>query len=179
MDKEEEEIIQFIREKGRKEKDGKKCIAKSKLKGKHPEKLKQLEEDHLIVVEKRGTGESVCIEEKVSEGNVKIPTPTIQDPQIILMLKDILELLKEINRKLDRVLSNPSDLEARFDSLYEEVKNSFNIARLSEIRKRMGLSQEEFYSKLSDYIERNYRLVSGGDEGVVKGGVIYGMVRKL
>jgi DNA-binding transcriptional regulator YiaG len=74
--------------------------------------------------------------------------------------------------------SSTSFTNADFDKIFEEVKNPLGVASLKDIRERMGLSKEEFYSRFSQYIEANYQMYRGGDEGIVKNGVIFGIIKR-
>ncbi|WP_246253048.1 hypothetical protein [Acidianus brierleyi] len=65
-----------------------------------------------------------------------------------------------------------------FDKMYNKVKNPMDIAALKDIREMMGLSKEEFYSTYSSYIESHYEMFRGGEEGIVKNGTIFGIIKR-
>ncbi|MGC9105464.1 MAG: hypothetical protein ACP5HQ_03465 [Thermoprotei archaeon] len=67
-----------------------------------------------------------------------------------------------------------SDLER----VYDFVKNDLGMASIKDIREQLGLTLEQFMAKFRDYILQNFELISGGKEGFVKGGILYGIIRK-
>jgi xylose isomerase len=58
------------------------------------------------------------------------------------------------------------------------MKNSLGYVRIDDLRRQLGMSLEQFMSKFSDYVLQNYEVISGGSEGFIKGGTIYGIVRR-
>ena len=64
------------------------------------------------------------------------------------------------------------------DRVYDFVKDDLGMASIKDIREQMGMTLEQFMAKFRDYIIRNYELISGGKEGIVKGGVLYGIIRR-
>ncbi|AON96442.1 hypothetical protein [Acidianus two-tailed virus 2] len=103
------------------------------------------------------------------------------DEKIFEENENIIAKLNEINKKLDIILqklgvSKFSNID--FDKVFEEVKNPMGIAVLKDIRERMGLPKEEFYSKYSSYIESHFQMYRGGDEGIVKHGTIFGIIKR-
>ncbi|BFI75522.1 plasmid protein [Sulfurisphaera ohwakuensis] len=89
--------------------------------------------------------------------------------------------LDTIDRKLDKVLEL---LEGRkksiadLDRAYEMMKNSLGHVRIDLLRKQLGMSLEQFMNEFGDYILQNYELIQGGDEGFVKNGIVYGIIRR-
>ncbi|QJF12318.1 hypothetical protein ARV3_gp05 [Acidianus rod-shaped virus 3] len=94
------------------------------------------------------------------------------------MLNEINNKMDEINKKLDIILQKLGFSNVDFDKVFEEVKNPMDIAVLKDIRERMGLPKEEFYSKYSSYIESHFQMYRGGDEGIVKHGAIFGIIKR-
>ncbi len=98
--------------------------------------------------------------------------------KIDLVLAEVRQLREEV-RKLQELYSDRKRVsESAFDEIYEKVKDNLGYAHLSAIRIEMGLSKEEFYSKLSKHVEEHYDLIAGGDEGFVRKGSVYGIVRR-
>ncbi|BFH74175.1 hypothetical protein SJAV_21190 [Sulfurisphaera javensis] len=95
-----------------------------------------------------------------------------------LIVSEIRKLREEI-RKLEEMIEERQKLSfSEFDNAYERVKDSLGYAKLSDIRLELGLSKEEFYSKFRSYVESNYELIAGGDEGFVRKGSVYGIIKK-
>ncbi|AHC52246.1 plasmid protein [Sulfolobus acidocaldarius SUSAZ] len=98
---------------------------------------------------------------------------------------DLSSLEKEIEAIVKRAVLEAfksyfgdSKSEKDFDRVYDEVKDSFGYARLEEIRKQLGMTEEQFYGKFRDYILKNYQLIDGGSEGILIHGSLYGIVKK-
>ncbi|MCI2414682.1 MAG: hypothetical protein MPF33_05455 [Candidatus Aramenus sp.] len=98
---------------------------------------------------------------------------------------DLSSLEKEIEAIVKRAVLEAfksyfgdSKSEKDFDRVYDEVKDSFGYAKLEEIRKQLGMSEEQFYGKFRNYILKNYQLIEGGSEGIVLHGTLYGIVKK-
>ena len=92
--------------------------------------------------------------------------------------------LKEINEKLDKVLEILNETRKRkkttydLDVLYDKMKDSLGFVRIDNLRKELGMTFEEFMQTFGDYIEKHYELIPGGDEGFVRNGVKYGIIRR-
>ena len=90
--------------------------------------------------------------------------------------------VEERLRRLEEIVSfyfpPPDTLAKEFDEAYKRVADSAGYAQLKAIRLEMGLTQEVFYKALRGHIEANYDLVAGGDEGYVRKGVMFGIVRR-
>lgn len=84
----------------------------------------------------------------------------------------LIEDLKKIIFR-DRI-PTPEDL----DRVYEFAKNSLGHASIKDLRIQLGLSLEEFMRYFREYILQNYELIPGGEEGFIKGGVMYGIIRR-
>ncbi len=95
-----------------------------------------------------------------------------------LLLKELSEIKDEIKKLQEAVLEKKKLGENYFDEIYSEIKDNLGYAHLKDIRIEMGLTKEEFYSKLKKHIEENYELIAGGDEGFVKKGSVYGIIIK-
>ena len=65
-----------------------------------------------------------------------------------------------------------------FDRVYDFVKDELGMASIKDIREQLGMTLEQFMAKFRDYIIRNYELISGGKEGIVKEGIMYGIIRR-
>jgi uncharacterized protein YeeX (DUF496 family) len=90
----------------------------------------------------------------------------------------------KLEGKIDEVLSILKELKGKerttqdFDRVYEFVKDDLGYASIKDIREQMGMTLEEFLAKFRDYIIRNYELHSGGKEGIVKEGILYGIIKR-
>ncbi|BFH74053.1 hypothetical protein SJAV_19970 [Sulfurisphaera javensis] len=89
-------------------------------------------------------------------------------------LEDIKEALREV---LAEYFGRPKSFED-LDKVYERVKDDLGYASIKDLREQLGMSLEQFMGKFSDYILQNYELISGGKEGFVIRGALYGIVRK-
>ncbi|MQL56605.1 PepK [Acidianus ambivalens] len=86
-----------------------------------------------------------------------------------------------MSEKLDRILGilNKKVKTTRdLDSLYDKMKDSLGYVRIDNLRRELGMSLEEFLSTFGDYIEKHYELIPGGDEGFIRNGVRYGIIRR-
>jgi len=124
--------------------------------------LRELEERGLIRVERNGR----------TSGYVPQPKITVEG-----LYKELSEVREEM-RKVWEVVRGRSFEPKKFDEVYSKVKDSLGYARLSDIRVEMGLSREEFYSKLEEHLEGKYDLIAGGEEGLVRKGSVYGIVKR-
>mgnify|MGYP001772542101 FL=1 len=160
-----EEVISVIRELY----DGK-PVAFSKIKKKikaDPEELEKL----LDEMSKEG------LVKRYDVGGGKAYEVSAVDP-LSLILSELKRLREEI-KKLEELVEGKQKLSfSAFDEVYEKVKDNLGYAKLSDIRVEMGLSKEEFYSKFRDHIESKYELIAGGDEGLVRKGSVYGIIKK-
>lgn len=95
-----------------------------------------------------------------------------------VILDEIKELRDEIRKIQEYLMERKKIGENSFDEIYEKVKDSLGYAHLQAIRVELGMSKEEFYSKLKKHIEEHYDLIAGGDEGYVRKGVVYGIVKR-
>lgn len=102
----------------------------------------------------------------------RIINAIMKDPSFRQMLRDLIKeiLEKDFNMKDVTI----SDLER----IYEIAMDGLCMASIYELRTMLGLTLEEFMAKFRDYILKNYDLISGGKEGFIKDGVIYGIIRK-
>ncbi|QIW24088.1 hypothetical protein EWF20_07980 [Sulfolobus sp. S-194] len=95
-----------------------------------------------------------------------------------LILSEIRKLKEEIKRLQNMIVERQKLSVSSFDDAYDRVKDSLGYAKLGDIRLELGLSKEEFYSKFRSHVESNYELIAGGDEGFVRKGSIYGIIKK-
>ncbi|MGC9105059.1 MAG: hypothetical protein ACP5HQ_01340 [Thermoprotei archaeon] len=86
---------------------------------------------------------------------------------------DVMDLAK----RFDFYFPNPEELTREFDEAYSRVSDDTGYAQLRAIRLEMGLSQEVFYRALRKHVEERYFLIAGGEEGFVRKGVVYGIVK--
>ncbi|ACP39281.1 conserved hypothetical protein [Sulfolobus islandicus Y.G.57.14] len=104
------------------------------------------------------------------------------EPIDSLNVAEELKILRdEIHRVLDllqKLIESKSFSYKDFDEAYDRIKDSLGYAPLERIRIELGLSKEEFYSKFRKYIEENYDLIAGGDEGFTRKGVTYGIIKR-
>ncbi|MBB5254880.1 hypothetical protein [Sulfurisphaera ohwakuensis] len=149
-------------------------IARSKVKFASDKLLEELEKEGIITIKRWKDGRSrIILNEQMKKEEEKKEEKRRDEN------KDITRLLNEINRKLDIILQRLGYTQQMdFDKIFEEVKNPMGIASLKDIRERMGLSKEEFYSRYSNYIQSHYKLFRGGEEGIVKNGVIFGLIKR-
>lgn len=150
-------------------------IAKSKVKW-ASDVLNELEKEGKIKITKKGNG--YTIELLDNEARTEESSLNKEVKKEIKENGDIITILNEINKKLDIILQKLGFSNVDFDKIFEEVKNPMGIAVLKDIRERMGLSKEEFYSKYSSYIESHFQMFRGGDEGIVKNGTIFGIIKR-
>ncbi|MCH4815686.1 MAG: hypothetical protein QXY87_08455 [Saccharolobus sp.] len=107
---------------------------------------------------------------------------TTFEPIDSLNVAEELKILRdEIHKVLDlleKLIESKSFSYKDFDEAYDRIKDSLGYAPLERIRIELGLSKEEFYSKFRKYIEENYDLIAGGDEGFTRKGVTYGIIKR-
>ncbi|QKR00616.1 hypothetical protein GWK48_09690 [Metallosphaera tengchongensis] len=104
--------------------------------------------------------------------------PSSPEDKIDLVLKQITELREEVKKMQDLLSRGKRVNHLQFEQVYERVRDNLGYAHLQAIRVELGVSKEEFYSNLRDYIEENYDLIAGGDEGYVRRGSIYGIIKR-
>ncbi|AWR98413.1 hypothetical protein [Metallosphaera hakonensis] len=102
----------------------------------------------------------------------------LSSDKLDLVLLEIVNLRDEV-KKLRESLQEKSKIRLdHFDEVYNRVRDNLGYAHLQVIRVEMGLGKEEFYSSLRSHIEANYDLIAGGEEGFVRKGSVYGIVKK-
>ncbi|MEM4911673.1 MAG: hypothetical protein QXJ81_02430 [Metallosphaera sp.] len=89
--------------------------------------------------------------------------------EIRIIKEELLKILEDRERKLSS---------RDFDSAYERIRDTLGYAPLERIRIELGLSKEEFYSQFREHIEENYELIVGGEDGYVRRGVLYGIIKR-
>ncbi|BCS93073.1 hypothetical protein [Metallosphaera javensis (ex Sakai et al. 2022)] len=135
---------------------------------------KKFQEDQLHEVLKR-------LEDQGRIRSVQIKGGKGYEPSLDKLDQVLLEIssLRDEVRKLHESLSQRSKARVdSFDEIYERVRDNLGYAHLQAIRVEMGLGKEEFYSALRDHIEDHYDLIAGGEEGYVRKGSIYGIVKR-
>ncbi|AWR96335.1 hypothetical protein DFR86_01420 [Acidianus sulfidivorans JP7] len=95
-----------------------------------------------------------------------------------IILKEIRELKDEIKKLQEYIVEKKKISENSFDEIYDKVKDNLGYAHLQHIRLELGLSKEDFYSRMREHIEKYYDLIAGGEEGYVRKGSIYGIIKK-
>ncbi|AEE94816.1 conserved hypothetical protein [Acidianus hospitalis W1] len=149
-------------------------VAFSKIK----RKLKADGEELSLVLEKLEKEGKIKKIESGSGKSFELTSSNNGDNKFDLLLKEITEIKDEIKKLQEAVLEKKKLSENYFDEIYNEVKDNLGYAHLKDIRIEMGLTKEEFYSKLKRHIEENYELIAGGEEGFVKKGSVYGIIIK-
>lgn len=161
----EDEIIAALKELY----DGK-PVAFSKIK----RKLKCNGEELLNVLEKMEKSGKI---KKIESGGGKA-YEILEIDKTDIILSEIREIKDEI-RKLQEYISEKKKIsEDTFDAVYDKVKDNLGYAHLQAIRIELGMAKEEFYSKLKHHIEDNYDFIAGGEEGYVRKGSIYGIIKR-
>ena len=161
-----EEVISVIKELY----DGK-PVAFSKIKKKikaDPEELEKLLEEM--------TREGIVKRYDIGGGKAY---ELINNDPFSLILSELKKLREEIKRLEELIEGKQKASFSLFDEVYEKVKDNLGYAKLSDIRIEMGLSKEEFYSKFRDYVESKYELIAGGDEGFVRKGSVFGIIKRV
>ncbi|WP_246263833.1 hypothetical protein [Metallosphaera tengchongensis] len=101
--------------------------------------------------------------------------------KVVEPTKDLEDIVKRaVLEALDIFFSrnNKDKTENDFDKIYDEVKDSFGLARLDAIRKQLGMTEEQFYGRFREHILKDYQLLSGGAEGLILSGILYGIIKK-
>ncbi|MEL9970540.1 MAG: hypothetical protein QXR57_07430 [Metallosphaera sp.] len=95
-----------------------------------------------------------------------------------LILAEISSLNSKLN-KLHEMIAQQSRVKVdNFDEIYDKIKDNLGYAHLQAIRVEMGLTKEEFYSSVREHVESHYDLIAGGEEGYVRRGSVYGIVKR-
>ncbi|AEE94611.1 conserved hypothetical protein [Acidianus hospitalis W1] len=129
--------------------------------------IKELESEGFIKFkEKRGPGIYYVLAKKqvVEEKNAE-------------ELHDMKNLKVALREVLEEYFGKPKSF-ADLDSTYDFMKDSLGYVRIDNLRRQLGMSLEQFMAKFGDYILQHYELIPGGEEGFIKGGVMYGIIRR-
>ncbi len=156
-------------------------IARSSVKWAPDTVLEELKKERKIDVIKRGNGFTIKLladQGTTLDDSTKKEKDQESQKGEKTQIEDILKLLNEINKKLDTLLQRNGSPNLDFDKVFDEVKNPMGVATLKDIREKMGLSKEQFYSKYASHIQSSYKLFRGGEEGIVENGVIFGIIRR-
>ncbi|AAY80575.1 hypothetical protein [Sulfolobus acidocaldarius] len=149
--------------------DGK-PIAFSKIKRRIKEDPEDIEKV-LTELESEGLVKKYDVNGGKSYELVKVDSNTI----VIGLLREIKDEIK----KLEEIVGEKWKLNVgSFDEVYDKVKDNLGYASLENIRVELGLTKEEFYSRFRSYVESNYDLIAGGNEGYVRKGAVYGIVKR-
>lgn len=144
---------------------------KRKLKDEGPEVilkyLEELQDEGKVKKHELGGGKS--FEPIVQEGELSLV-------EELKLIKDEIRRMNDMISKLLEGKKEPSQKD--FDEAYDRIKDGLGYAPLEKIRVELGLTKEEFYSKFREYVESHYDLIAGGDDGFVRKGVIYGIVKR-
>lgn len=104
--------------------------------------------------------------------------PLFKQDSIMEELKILRDEIHKIYDLLQKIIDLRNVSYREFDETYERIKDSLGYAPLERIRIELGLTKEEFYSKFRKYIEENYDLIAGGEEGFIRKGSIYGIIKR-
>jgi len=104
--------------------------------------------------------------------------PLFKQDSIMEELKILRDEIHKIYDLLQKIVDLRNVSYREFDETYERIKDSLGYAPLERIRIELGLTKEEFYSKFRKYIEENYDLIAGGEEGFIRKGSIYGIIKR-
>ncbi len=92
--------------------------------------------------------------------------------------KEDLDLIKNSLREvLEEYFGKIKDFKD-LDMTYDEIKNDLGYVQIKDLREQLGMTLEQFMGKFRDYIIKNYELIPGGKEGIIKGGVLYGIIKR-
>ncbi len=167
MDK--ETVLQLIRDSYREEG---KPVPLSKLKKRLGVKdisellkaLNELKEERKVTERIQGSGKSF------SPADDELPSSIISAlVEDVRNLKEEVKALKESRPRIDY---------SSFDEAYQRISDSVGYASLERIRIELGMSKEDFYSKFRKYVEENYEMIAGGDDGYVRKGVLFGIIKR-
>ncbi|QXJ27880.1 hypothetical protein [Saccharolobus shibatae] len=112
------------------------------------------------------------------ENKGKVSFEPIDGLNVAEELKILRDEIHRMLNLLQKLIESKSFSYKDFDEAYDRIKDSLGYAPLERIRIELGLSKEEFYSKFRKYIEENYDLIAGGDEGFTRKGVTYGIIKR-
>ena len=93
-------------------------------------------------------------------------------------LKALRDLLDEYFKRYFEAYFGTPKTEKDLDRIYDQVKDRLGMTTIEILRQQMGMTLEQFLGRFRDYIVQNYELFPGGKEGIVLGGVTYGVVRR-
>lgn len=134
--------------------------------------LEKLEKEGRVRRVEVGGGKSY----ELIENNVNVAQSGVD--KIDIVLNEIKELRDEIKKLQEYLTEKRKTSDNSFDEVYEKVKDNLGYAHLGAIRIELGMSREDFYSKMKKHIEENYDLIAGGDEGYIRKGAVYGIIKK-
>lgn len=121
----------------------------------------------------RGNAKYYVLSKKVESEKEEKKTVEKTDSQ-----NPIKEIVDEVIKKyFEEYFGKPKTFED-LDKVYEQVKDDVGYASITDLRIQLGMSLEQFMSKFRDYIIKNYELISGGKEGLVIHGTMYGIIRR-
>ncbi|NON61318.1 hypothetical protein, partial [Acidianus sp. RZ1] len=102
----------------------------------------------------------------------------LNTPNFEVYSKEIKDLQDRVRKLEERFLSSDRVSTREFDDAYARIRDSLGYAPLEKIRLEVGLTKEEFYSKFRRHIEERYDLIAGGEEGYVRRGSLYGIIKR-
>ncbi len=112
------------------------------------------------------------------------PSPTSpstpQAPQFPMDPEDFKRLIKEaVAESLREFFSSDGKVTFKdFDEVYDAVRDGFGYAGIDAIRRELGLTEQQFYSLFRRHILEKYTLIQGGKEGLIRGGIMYGIIKR-
>ncbi|BDB99561.1 hypothetical protein [Saccharolobus caldissimus] len=140
----------------------------------------------LEIIGKSKKGVDQILDDLIKEGKIRLSRTAgrakyyvlsnrEQEPRKIEYNTDIIKnALREV---LEEFFGKPKTYDD-LDKVYEIVKDDLGYATIKDLREQLGMTLEQFMGKFRDYILKNYELISGGKEGIVIKGVMYGIIRK-
>ncbi|MEM4679969.1 MAG: hypothetical protein QXL98_03405 [Thermofilaceae archaeon] len=186
------------------EKGGVKGVAKSAVvkSKRQKEILEGMIKRGLIVAKKVGRG--MCLwtsenYEKLTGAAPRVDISTVYEEvlhirEVVKDLPAIREAVIALTQKVDALLALSQSRAGRvaleefkreLDRAIGEVASPTGWAEMAEVRRvvcaRLGISRYEFYERVTELIEASpsrYELSPGGEEGVVLGGKLYGLIRR-
>jgi len=126
--------------------------------------LAELKEENKVSEKSSGSGKSFS---PVTINSTEDVIKTLMNE--IRSLKEEVKELKDGKAKADY---------ASFDEAYQRISDSLGYASLERIRIELGMSKEDFYSKFRKHVEENYEMIAGGDDGYVRKGILFGIIKK-
>jgi hypothetical protein len=130
--------------------------------------IAELKMENKVIEKSSGSGKSFSPAENVESTN---------DSDVLKTLMEEVRTLKNEVKALKESWKARVDITA-FDDAYSRISDSLGYASLERIRVELGMGKEEFYSKFRKHVEENYEMIAGGDDGYVRKGVLFGIIKR-